>query len=274
MNVLNDKKIEIIENRYLYLDVENKDIRKMINIMYISDDRQIDKIDVEINENLPNILVYKNKDNVSFDNIFGSVRVLITDMRSIKKGLYKTIPEFIERVIINNVDIGDIRKNKINLVEFIDEKEVEDYIISEFIEKEKYNEITDNKSNLLIISIKKRVNKIHKKLIEKMDDDVIYMRDKNNKNALEYALEYCNEKLAVEIINKIKENKEFIEKNIEMFKEIVKKNRSHKITGNILKLNNKIKESLIDEYKYKFIHSEHNNYNYSYDPDVKVILYK
>jgi len=274
MNVLNDDKIEIRGNKYLYIDIGEKDVRKMINILYISDKKQIDELELETENNFPNILIYKNRENVSFENIFTSVRILITDIGSIKDGLYKTIPEFIERVIINNVDIGDIRNKKINLVEFIDDKEVENYIIDEFIEKEKYDEITDNKSNLLIISIKKRVNKIYNKLIEKMDKEVIYKRDNKNKNALEYALEYCNEKLADKIINKIKDDKEFIEINIEMFKDVVKKNRSHKITGDILKLNNNIKESLMDEYKYKFVHSEHNNNYYGYESNEKIIIYK
>jgi hypothetical protein len=267
MKILNENKIEIKKNTYLR--IEGEEIKDKINIMYITDETRIEELD--IGEEIPNVLVYKNKNNRSFENIFNSVRILITDIRSIAKGSYKTIPENIERVIINNIDMGDIKENRVDLIEFIAENEVNEYIENEFINKGKYNNISKNGNNILLLSIKRRIKEKYEKIIENINNEIILRRNDKGKNALEYAIENFDIKTALKLLEKIENNNELIEKNYKILEEIVIMNKSYEITGKILKINKNIKKNLYNDFIFQKVY---NNSIKDIKYTKKVIFYK
>jgi len=87
-----------INNQYIRLDIPIKEIAKI----EIKIDEKNNKVieDLEI-EDYPNVIIaYGEK--VKYDNIFGGVKILVTNETALKKNEF-VIPEYIENIIINNI---------------------------------------------------------------------------------------------------------------------------------------------------------------------------
>jgi hypothetical protein len=94
-----------INNQYLILDKSIEEISKIK--IKIDENNQIIE-DLEITEYQPNIIIaYGEK--VNYNNIYGTVKILITDIETIQIN-YNNIPENIEKIIIS----GEIIENKIS----------------------------------------------------------------------------------------------------------------------------------------------------------------
>ncbi len=280
MEVLKEGKRVIKKNSYIYME-DTENIMEKLDIRYITDRTPIDDLEIEDNENnennednknMPNVLIYKNEDNVSFENIISSVRILITSMSSIRENRYESIPNYIERIIINGVEVGRIGELRIEMVEYIEQKNAERYIRENYIEKKRYNERTNKKENILIMSIKKRLKNIYEDIVSNMDIRVLYERDKKRKCALEYALEHGEEKLGIRILERIEGEMEEMDNNMEILKSVVIKNRSQKITGMILRMNEEIYEYINKNYKLIKLGEEEVKYRGYYED--KNIYYK
>ena len=84
-------------NQYIRLDIPLEEIAK-IEIKTDGNNRLIEEL--EIKEDEPNIIIAYGK-KVRYDNIYSSVRILITDFETLM-GKIEEIPDFIEVVIVNN----------------------------------------------------------------------------------------------------------------------------------------------------------------------------
>jgi len=183
--------------------------------------------DIDIGDIVPNILVYfNNYDNNPikpiYDNIFPSVKILITNNKGMKNGLWKKIPEYIEYIIYGN-RLYKNNKDKLDFIVFEDEK-----IIQELIDEGKINEwningeTTQTKSEFLLQKafpfdetvlywscVYKMIN-VALKLIDRMSNEainkwnyegntVLYWTCKNNMSDATLKL---IDRMSVEAINK------------------------------------------------------------------------
>jgi len=114
-----------INNQYIRLDIPIKEIAK-IEIKTDEKNKLIEELDIEmIGGEYPNVVIaYGEK--VEYNNIFTSIRILITNELALKKNEYK-IPEYIEKIIVygyvyenNNRGIERIKEGLKNGIELID----------------------------------------------------------------------------------------------------------------------------------------------------------
>ncbi len=94
-----------VNNQYLRLEETIEEISK-IRIKMDENNRMIE--DLEMTEYEPNIIIASGE-KVNYNNIYGTVKILITDIETIEKN-YDKIPENIEKIIIS----GEIIENKIS----------------------------------------------------------------------------------------------------------------------------------------------------------------
>jgi len=69
--------------------------------------------DIDVGNIIPNVLVYfNNKDNKpNYNNIFPSVKILITNYNGLRNGLWKEIPEYIKYIVYNDLTYNNIFNN-------------------------------------------------------------------------------------------------------------------------------------------------------------------
>jgi len=93
-------------------------------------------------------VVIASGEKVEYDNIFGGVKILITDEKALKKNEYK-IPEYIEKIIVygyvyenNKKEMERIKeglKNGNELIEAIKNKK----LVLELLERENINQVDE-----------------------------------------------------------------------------------------------------------------------------------
>ena len=111
------KNMTYINNQYIRLDKPIEEIAK-IEIKTDGKNKLIE--DIEIGDYDVNVVIAYG-DKVEYDNIYGGVKILITDEEALKKNEY-IIPEYIEKIIVygcvyeNNKREIEGLKNSLELV--------------------------------------------------------------------------------------------------------------------------------------------------------------
>ena len=100
---------------------------------------------IDIDNEAPNLLIF-NPDNenryekINYNNIYPTVKILLTNKYGLTNGLWKKIPEFIEYIIVN-CRIYKNDKNKLNFL-FFETNENKREIIEQIIIEEKFNDVS------------------------------------------------------------------------------------------------------------------------------------
>jgi len=209
----------ISKNRYIYIENENviKICKKMI-LNYDNKRERISDIDVE-SEKRPNILVYKSsEERIDYENIYKSVRILVSDYSSIGYKNYENIPENIEYIIVDGEEYRNDKRNKLELRYFMNTKEIIEYIEEKIIREDKIDEETSRGESIIDIiifeifkiselnyKIKENIERIFIEIIEKVDKRLLNKIYEHNYTILNYIE---NEMIILRLINRM--NKEII----------------------------------------------------------------
>jgi len=218
-------------NNYCYYKIDLP-IEEIANLK-INDGEKIENIcDIEIDDNIcnsqfPNVLVYchyddnkfsrsswedpeSDDDTNDFDNIYGTVRILITSNSKMCCGLWKNIPDFIEYIIVD----GKIFINSKSKFDFISIEDEYDriQIIKELINENKINETNIFGETILIIICKlyklsfQDISDLALNLINIMSIDTINKRDRYNYTALHYSSIQGKPEVSLKLIDKINDD--------------------------------------------------------------------
>jgi len=218
-------------NNYCYykIDLPIGEIAKL----KINDGEKIENIcDIEIDDNIcnsqfPNVLVYchyddnkfsrsswedpeSDDDTNDFDNIYGTVRILITSNSKMCCGLWKNIPDFIEYIIVD----GEIFINSKSKFDFISIEDEYDriQIIKELINENKINETNIFGETILILICKyiyyqpKDITDLALNLINRMSNDAINKKDCYNKTAFYYSNMLDRLEISLKLIDKMSDD--------------------------------------------------------------------
>ncbi len=187
--------MEYRNNQYIKLNLSIEEISK---IRLIIDDKNKLIEDLEIGIDEPNIIICYGGNKINYENIYYSVRIIITDYMTLYNR-WREIPEQIEYIIVYG-RIYKNNRNKFNFIEYNDD-ERQRIILREMIEEERINEINDEGNTVLMILCRKNMIEEIKKIIVKMDKKMIDNTNNNKKTALHIASEEKNMEI-VEILIK------------------------------------------------------------------------
>ena len=177
-----------INNQYIRLD---KPIEEIAKIEIKTDKKNKMISDLEIKKYNPYIVIaYGINNRIDYCNIYSSVRILITDLETLK-GRIEEIPEFIEVIIMNNkiyYDRNEKESDKeFDLLYFENDKDRFEMKVERLIERGKINssnKIGDTILNYLIMN-KKEEKALE--LIERMEIESINKVNEYKSTALVYA---------------------------------------------------------------------------------------
>ncbi len=146
------------KNQYLRFEGSIEEIsKKLLDVKYTSSplrDYYIRICDLDFSGiREPNVLLCQKVDD--FENIYGSVKIIITDAHSLIGGKWREIPETVEYVIISCIEnlLLKNNRNKFDYLEVLSryssEDETVENIINELIEEGIRDEVFPNCYNLL-----------------------------------------------------------------------------------------------------------------------------
>jgi ankyrin repeat protein len=153
-------------------------------------------------EEEPNVLIYKNEEGNGdeFINIYRGARIMITTEKTINEDKYKKLPENVDYVIVDN-RIYEV-KVEFEMMYFKSSKRFMEYI-GELERHGKINENNKNGETALIVACKNKMERVAMELIPKMKEDVINKWTSYGDTALIWACVNKMENVAMELISKM-----------------------------------------------------------------------
>jgi len=214
----------LINNQYITLNLSPLEISKLYIDIHKNFEKEIENIIIP--EDFPNVFISCNYQNIpDFNNIFSSVRILITNNISLyTNDKWLNIPDFIEYIIVKefNTQIFKNNKNKFDFIDIIlqkfssyynDQQIIKENLLLDFVNEKILLENINIRNiqnlsllDLLIIHSNKNYNnpeiiKIFKFLLENINTEIINQVDNNKNTILHNALLFNKLDIAELIIN-------------------------------------------------------------------------
>jgi len=174
-----------INNQYIRLEKPLEEISK-IEIKIDENNKLIEDLEIE---DYPNVIIAYGK-KVDYNNIFGGVKILITDKTALKKSEY-VIPEYIESIIVygylyeNKKEEIERLKNGIELMDAI--RKVNEKLALKILEREEINinQVDEYGNTALICACKicacrNKMERVALKLLEREEININQVNNTGN----------------------------------------------------------------------------------------------
>jgi len=170
---------------------------------------------------MPNVLIYYVDvycEKLNYNNIFGTVKILITNDDGLENGLWREIPDFVECIICyeNNKDKFDFIKFETTALYSACKNNMSVAIkLIDRMNNSAINKWNDKGETALFIACTKNMSTVAIKLINRMSNDAINKWNNQNTalmwacwNKMHYVAIKLIDRMGVEAINKWRDNRE------------------------------------------------------------------
>lgn len=211
-----------------YYKIDEKEIIEY-DIEYVNDER-VENLEYKDG----NVLVYsinRREDNDYGDliNMMSSVRIIVSDYITMTM-IYREIPSNIERII---VDKKEYKNERYELMEFMEEKEIIEYVMeieNKYNDSDIYNDNNENGKNILYYVCNIGREELCIKIAGKMRRESIERIYDNNNTILHIASYYRMERLIKYLVGRL--SSEYINKKNKKDETILDLSKRYKL-GNI-----------------------------------------
>jgi len=269
----------LMNNQYKKIEDDIENISK-IEVITDNNNKIIEDLEIKDEDLEPNIIIYYKvyEKRSSVINIYYSVKIIITDVDGFNENIEDIINlENIEYIIVEK-RIYKKTKDKFEYIDLIEDVREKIEIIKDKIKNDEYNIVNTNNSNLLhylgYFMMYEEMNEI----IDKMDDKIINIINKNGNSVFDILCDKDNEfgvyeelkKLMIKIVNKLD-------------KKIINRKNKNNI-NNLMCLcyngSNDIIKEIIDYFDEEIFYERDNNnisalylaiYNYMEDVGIMII---
>jgi len=246
-----------INNQYIRLDIPLEEIAK-IEVRTDEKNRMISDIDIiikkekkflgfkygsEISLESPNIIIaYGIYNKIDYCNIYGSVKILITDYFTLM-GKIEEIPEFIEVIIVRNIIYYDRNKKNsdkdFDLLIFENNEDKFEMKVERLIERGKINSYNNIESTILNYLIWNKKEEMAIKVIDKMEIETINKANKYRNTALILACSKQMERVALKLLERENININYVDQYGETAMVLATSNNMKSVIEKIKELQNK-----------------------------------
>jgi len=196
----------IYENKYLYWESVHEINRTLFRV---DNGKKIEDLELNLDGGIePNVIICfsgRNRVEIDFNNIYSSVRTIITNKENVIGDKYLEIPEYIENIVVDHRIYKNTR-SRIEFIELMDEKEIKN-LIKELVESGNINLKNSFNENLLMICLKYKIYEYINYLIDNMEDEIKYIETKHKRNILYWACYSRMKEKALKIIREGEEDK-------------------------------------------------------------------
>ncbi len=196
------KKLSVNYNRNQYIRID-KSVEEMAKIDIYFDDyeyedeERIEDLELKGDEN---VIIYKYNKYSDLINIYGGIRIMITDKEMLREDRYKELPENIEYVIVKK-KVYEVRKEE-EMMRFMSNRRIKEYV-EEMIRNGRQNMINKKGETVLYWLCKKEMEEEAIELISKMDEEIINGSDRKGRTILNMACENVMKRLSIELIGRM-----------------------------------------------------------------------